>query len=41
MVFRGPFFIIDVTGNGTAPIEAYAFNVYFTRSRLHNELVTE
>ena len=38
---RGPFFIVDVTRSGTAPIEAYAFNVYFTRSRLHNELVTE
>lgn len=38
---RGPFFIIDVTRSGTTPIEAYAFNVYFTRSRLHNELVTE
>ena len=38
---RGPFFIIDVTKSGTTPIEAYAFNVYFTRSKLHNELVTE
>jgi hypothetical protein len=38
---RGPFFIIDLTKTGTSPIEAYAFNVYFTRSRLHNELVTE
>ena len=38
---RGPFFIIDVTKSATTPIEAYAFNVYFTRSRLHNELVTE
>jgi len=38
---RGPFFIIDVTKSGTSPIEAYAFNVYFTRSRLHNERVTE
>lgn len=38
---RGPFFIIDVTKSGTSPIEAYAFNVYFTRSKLHNEQVTE
>lgn len=38
---RGPYFIIDVTNNTNTPIEAYAFNVYFTRSRLHNELVTE
>jgi hypothetical protein len=38
---RGPFFIIDVTKSATTPIEAYAFNVYFTRSRLHNEQVTE
>ena len=38
---RGPFFIIDATNNINTPIEAYAFNVYFTRSRLHNELVTE
>jgi hypothetical protein len=38
---RGPFFIIDVTNSTNTPIEAYAFNVYFTRSRLHNELVTE
>lgn len=38
---RGPFFIIDLTNNINTPIEAYAFNVYFTRSRLHNELVTE
>jgi len=38
---RGPFFIIDVTNSTSTPIEAYAFNVYFTRSRLHNELVTE
>jgi hypothetical protein len=38
---RGPFFIIDATNSTNTPIEAYAFNVYFTRSRLHNELVTE
>ncbi len=38
---RGAFFIIDVTNSTNTPIEAYAFNVYFTRSRLHNELVTE
>ena len=38
---RGPFFIIDATNSANTPIEAYAFNVYFTRSRLHNELVTE
>jgi hypothetical protein len=38
---RGPFFVIDVTNSANTPIEAYAFNVYFTRSRLHNELVTE
>lgn len=38
---RGPFFIIDLTNSSVTPIEAYAFNVYFTRSRLHNELVTE
>lgn len=38
---RGPYFIIDVSNGSEDPIEAYAFNVYFTRSRLHNELVTE
>jgi hypothetical protein len=38
---RGPFFIIDLTNSLTTPIEAYAFNVYLTRSRLHNEQVTE
>lgn len=38
---RGPFFIIDLTNSLATPIEAYAFNVYFTRSRLHNEQVTE
>ena len=38
---RGPFFLIELSNSSTSPIEAYAFNVYFTRSRLHNELVTE
>lgn len=38
---RGPYFLIDVTVNGDLPIEAYAFNVYFSRSKLHNELVTQ
>jgi len=38
---RGPYFLIDVTVNNDLPIEAYAFNVYFSRSKLHNELVTQ
>jgi hypothetical protein len=38
---RGPYFLIDVTVNYDLPIEAYAFNVYFSRSKLHNELVTQ
>lgn len=38
---RGPYFLIELSNSTTSPIEAYAFNVYFSRSKLHNELVTQ
>lgn len=38
---RGPYFLIELSNSDIVPIEAYAFNVYFTRSKLHNELVTQ
>ncbi len=38
---RGPYFLIELSNSGIVPIEAYAFNVYFSRSKLHNELVTQ
>jgi hypothetical protein len=38
---RGPYFLIELSNSGVVPIEAYAFNVYFSRSKLHNELVTQ
>jgi hypothetical protein len=38
---RGPYFLIELSNSAGAPIEAYAFNVYFSRSKLHNELVTQ
>jgi hypothetical protein len=38
---RGPYFLIELSNSAGVPIEAYAFNVYFSRSKLHNELVTQ
>jgi hypothetical protein len=38
---RGPYFLIELSNSDIVPIEAYAFNVYFSRSKLHNELVTQ
>ena len=36
---RGPYATFTFTSNLTIPTETYAFNAYFNRSMLHNELV--
>jgi hypothetical protein len=36
---RGPYAVFTFTSNLTTPTETYAFNAYFNRSMLHNELV--
>ena len=36
---RGPYVRIDLENGLTTPHETYAFNVWFTRSGMHNELV--
>jgi len=36
---RGPYAMFTFTNTSTSPVEAYAFNAYFNRSMLHNELV--
>ena len=38
-VMRDAFVIMEFTNSSTTPIEAYAFNTYYNRSMLHNELV--